>query len=151
MVIPTSMRGDMLKRIHVSHQGIEATLRRSRPTMFRHGMTVDVKQNISNGKTCRKDASEQTYETLHSHSMPNKPWKNVGMDIFTHKSINYLVITDNFSDYFEFEIIADMTVSAVKDISKRCFYRLGIPSSVRSDNDVQFTAREFAIFSAEGV
>ena len=43
VVIPTSMRKDMLKRLHVSHQGIEATLRRARQTMFWHGMAVDVK------------------------------------------------------------------------------------------------------------
>ena len=71
------------------------------------------------------------------------------MDIFTLKSINYLVIIDYFSYYFEFEKIADMTASAVIDISKRCLSRLGIPISVHSDNGVQFTAREFAIFSAE--
>ena len=102
VVIPTSMRGDMLKRLHVSHQGIEATLRRARQTMFWHGMAVDVKQNIANCNKCRKDTPEQTKETLHSHSIPDKPWKKVAMDIFTHKSINYLVITDYFSDYFEF-------------------------------------------------
>ena len=139
------MRKDMLKRLHVSHQGIEATLRRARQTMFWHGMAVYVKQNIANCNTCRKDAPEQTKETLHTHSIPDKPWKKVGMDIFTHKSNNYLVITDHFG----FEKIADMTASAVIHISKRCFSRLGIPISVHSDNGVQFTAREFAIFSAE--
>ena len=72
VVIPTSMRGDMLKRLHVSPQGIEATLRRARQTMFWHGMAVDVKQNIANCNTCRKDAPEQTKETLHSHSIPDK-------------------------------------------------------------------------------
>ena len=149
VVIPTSMRGDMLKRLHVNHQGIEATLRQARQTMFWHGMAVDVKQTIANCNTCRKEAPEQTKETLHSHSIPDKPWKKVGMDIFTHKPINYLVITDYLSDYFEFEKIADMTASTVIDISKRCFSRLGIPISVHSDNGVQFTAREFAIFSAE--
>ena len=95
-----------------------------------------MKQNITNCNACRKDAPEQTKETLHSHCIPDKPWKKVGMDIFTHKSINYLVITDYFSDYFEFEKIADMTASAVIDISKRCFSRLGIPISVHSDNGV---------------
>ena len=148
-VVPTSMCGDMLKRLHVSHQGIEATLRRAGQTMFWHGMAVYVKQNIANCITCRKDAPEQTKETLHSHSIADKPWKKVGMDIFTHKSINYLVITDYFSDYFEGEKIADMTASSVIDISKRCFSRPGIPISVHSDNGIQFTAREFAMFSAE--
>ena len=76
------------------------------------------------------------------------PWTKVGMDICTHKSIKYLVISDYFSDYFEFEKIADMTASAVIDTSKRCFSRLGISILVHSDNGVPVTTGEFAIFSA---
>ena len=34
VVIATSMRADMLKRLHVSHQRIESTLIRARQTMF---------------------------------------------------------------------------------------------------------------------
>ena len=81
MVIPNSMRKDMLKCLHVSHQGTEATLRRARQTMFWPCMAVDVKHNIGNCHACKRDAPEQMKERLHSHSLPNKPWKKVGMDI----------------------------------------------------------------------
>ena len=108
-------------------------------------MAVDVKHNIANCKTCRKDVPGHTKETLHSHIIPkfNEPCKKVGMEMFTHKSINYniIVITDYLSDNFEFEKIADMRASAVINISKICFSRLGIPIYVHSDNGVQFTAR----------
>ena len=103
VVIPTSMHRDMPKRLHVSHQGLEATLRRARQSMFWHGMAVDVKQQIANCKACRRDAPKQKKETLLSHAVPNKPWRKVGIDIFTHSSIIYLVIVDYFSYYFEFE------------------------------------------------
>ena len=146
MVFPTSMHRDMLKRLHVSHQGLEAIIRRARQSMFWHGfMAVDVKQQIANCKACRRDAPEQKKETLLSHAVPNKPWRKVGMDIFTHSSINYLVIVD----YFEFEELSDMSSAAVIEICKRCFARLGIPETVHSDNGPQFSAREFAIFSNE--
>ena len=70
-------------------------------------MAFDVKHNIANCKTCRKDVPEHMKETLHSHIIPNEPCKKVGMDIFTHKSINYniIVITDYSSDNIEFEKI----------------------------------------------
>ena len=41
-----------------------------------------------------------------------------------------------------------MSAPAVVDISMRCFVRLGIPQCVHSENGPQFTAREFAVFSA---
>ena len=149
VVIPTSMHRDMLKRLHVSHQGLEATLRRARQSMFWHGMAVDVKRQIANCKPCSRDAPEHKKETLLTQAVPNKPWRKVGMDIFTHSSIIYIVIVDYFSDYFEFKKLSDMSSVAVIEISKRCFARLGIPETVHSDNGPQFSAREFAIFSNE--
>ena len=106
-------------------------------------MAIDVKHNIATCKTCRKYVPEHTKETLHSHIIPNEPCKKVGMEMFTHKSINYniIVITDYLSDNFEFEKIADMRASAVINISNICLSRLGIPIYVHSDNGVQFTAR----------
>ena len=102
VVIPTSLHRDMLKRLHVSHQGLEATIRRASQSMFWQGLAVDVKQQIANCKACRRDAPEQKKETLLSHAVPNKPCRKVGIDIYTHSSINYLIIVDYFSDYFEF-------------------------------------------------
>ena len=77
--------------------------------MFWHSMAVDVKQNIANCNTCRKGAPEETKETLHIHSIPDKPWKKVGVDIFTHKSINYLVIVVICLTHFRLEIIGGDT------------------------------------------
>ena len=77
---------------HLATRGLEATLRRVRQSIYWHGMAVDVMQQIANCKACRRDAPEQKKETLLSHAIPNKAWRKVGMDIFTHSLINYLVI-----------------------------------------------------------
>ena len=108
-----------------------------------------MKQQIANCKACRIDAPEQKKETLLSHAVPNKPCRKVGIDIYTHSSINYLIIVDYFSDYFEFEKLSDMSSPAVIEICKRCLARLDIPETVHSDNGHQFSAREFAIFTNE--
>ena len=102
---------------------------KSNPTSRKTEHAVDVKQQIANCKACRRDAPEQKKETLLSHAVPNKPWRKVGIDIFTHSSINYLVIVDYFSDYFEFEKLSDMSSAAVIEICKRCFARPGIPET----------------------
>ena len=80
VVIPTSMHRDMLKRLHVSHQWLEATLRRARQHILaRNGSRCE--EQVANCKACRRDAPEQKKETLLSHAVPNKPWRKVGMDI----------------------------------------------------------------------
>ena len=97
----------------------------------------------------QKRSPEQKKETLLSHAVPNKPCRKVGIDIYTHSSVNYLIIVDYFSDYFEFEKLSDMSSPAVIEICKRCFARLGIPETVHSDNGHRFSAREFATFTNE--
>ena len=70
----------MLKRLHVSHQWLEATLRRARQHILaRNGSRCE--EQVANCKACRRDAPEQKKETLLSHAVPNKPWRKVGMDI----------------------------------------------------------------------
>ena len=118
--------------------------------MFWHEMAVDVKQQIANCKACRRDAPQQKKEIILSHAIPNKPWRNVGMDIFTHSSINYLVIVDYFSDYFEFEKLSDMSSATVIEICKRCFARLGIPETVDSDTDLSFLHVNLLSFAMSG-
>ena len=148
VAIPTEMQFDVLQRLHISHQGAEATLRRARQTVFWHGMAQDIKTIVHNCPACTPDAPEQQRETLRSHSIPERLWTKVGMDIFTHNFSNYLVITDYLSDYFEFDKLSEMTAASVIDVSKKSFARLGSPLIVHSANGPQFTAREFARFSA---
>jgi len=50
---------------------------------------------------------------LHSHNIPDKPGMKVGMDIFIHSAIKYLMITGYFSNYFEFEKLTDMSAEVV--------------------------------------
>ena len=150
------MHKDMLKRLHVSHQGTEATLRRARQTMFWPGIAVDVKRNIGNCHAYKSQIVKRRRRRYTATAYQTNQGIKWAVDIFTHKSSNYLVITDYFSDYFDFEKLTDMSAPAVVDISKRC--ETGYPtmcafrqwtsvhniqtmdlSSQHSDNGPQFT------------
>ena len=150
------MHKDMLKRLHVSHQGTEATLRRARQTMFWPGIAVDVKRNIGNCHAYKSQIVKRRRRRYIATAYQTNQGRKWAVDIFTHKSSNYLVITDYFSDYFDFEKLTDMSAPAVVDISKRC--ETGYPtmcafrqwtsvhniqtmdlSSQHSDNGPQFT------------
>ena len=113
-------------------------------------MAVDVKQQIANCKACRRNAPEQKKETLLCHAVPNKPWRKVGMDIFTHTSINYLVIVDYFSDYFEFETLSDMASAAVIEICKRCFANWEYQKPCTQTTDLRFPHVNFLSSAMSG-
>ncbi|UYV62103.1 Dscam, partial [Cordylochernes scorpioides] len=82
----------------------------------------------------------------HPNELPNCPWEKVGVDLFTLKGQNYLVIADYYSRYPEIARLEDMTSASIIVHCKSIFARHGIPLEVRSDNGPQFGSlfKEFA-------
>jgi hypothetical protein len=43
VIIPLSMRQEMLNKIHKAHQGAESSIRRARETLFWPGMSAEIR------------------------------------------------------------------------------------------------------------
>ena len=52
VIIPTALRKEMMKRIHASHQGQQACLRRAKDALFWPGMSHQIKEAVSNCSLC---------------------------------------------------------------------------------------------------
>ena len=74
MFIPRVMQREMLTRLHSSHQGIEATLRRARDSLYWRGMMKDVKEVVASCPECSCEKPSQQKETLRSHDIIPRPW-----------------------------------------------------------------------------
>ena len=69
VVIPRSLRAEMKMKIHSSHHGIEACLRRARECIYWPGISAEMKQGISACETCRElDSMTLPKETLMPHN-----------------------------------------------------------------------------------
>ena len=147
IIIPQACRPSILKKLHVSHQGTAATLRRARGVVFWPQMSEDIRVHTEKCVKCAMDSPLQQKETLQSHDIPSKPWSKVGMDLLTHHRKHYLVIVDYSSDLFECEPITDLSSAGVVKLCKKTFARYGIPDVVQSDNGPQFVSSEFVTFS----
>ena len=62
IVVPTILRKEVLKRLHVSHQGIERTLRRARETVYWPGITADVINTVASCHPCSEQLPSQMKE-----------------------------------------------------------------------------------------
>ena len=74
MIIPKQVQKNMLSRLHSSHQGVEATLRRARYSIYWHGMTNDIKEMIDRCAACENERPSQQKDTLQSLDIPSTPW-----------------------------------------------------------------------------
>ena len=91
LVIPKSLRRDLIRRLHYAHSGVVSTLSQARECIYWPGMSSEIKQFIETCDVCRAYDKRQPKETLISHEVPERPWVKVGVDLFSYRSRNYLI------------------------------------------------------------
>ena len=69
--------------------------------------------------------------------------------ICLHWIRQYIIIVDDYSNFFELRALSDTRASSVITSLKSQFARHGIPNIVRSDNGSQFSSSDFKTFSQE--
>ncbi|KAK3731806.1 hypothetical protein QZH41_007632 [Actinostola sp. cb2023] len=96
---------------------------------------------------CRTYETSPQRETLMPHATCTRPWEQIGVDLFTLDSRDYLVTEDYFSNFWEVDRLHSTTASNVILKLKNHFARYGCPDRVISDNGPEFKSDEFASFS----
>jgi len=139
IVVPRSLRAEMLEEIHGAHMGESKSLSYGRDYVFWPSMTAQVKDKVSSCPICNAFRNRQQRETLHPHDIPGLPWQVVGTDIFEYAGHSYLLVTDFYSKYFEIELLRQSTATCVINNLKKIFARFGIPAEVISDNGSQYS------------
>jgi hypothetical protein len=72
VVIPKTLRHEMLRGIHSSHLGIEACLRKARDSLYWPLMNEEIKDCVSKCSTCSEFQRKQQKEPLMTHDVPDK-------------------------------------------------------------------------------
>lgn len=149
IVVPSSLRKEMLKKIHAGHLGIEKCKRRAREVMYWPRINQDVTNGVSNCTTCLKYQASNPAEPLKPHPVPSRPYEKVGADLFVSEGKDYIVITDYYSLYPEVCTLHRTKAEAVITSMKAVFSRHGVPSEVFTDNGPQFSNVNFRNFAEE--
>ena len=147
VIIPNALRKEMLKRIHASHQGQQASLRRAKDALFWPGMSHQIVEMVSNCSLCAEYQPAQPKEPLITPELPTRPWSIVAQDLYSHGGNNYLITVDAFSGYWEVDEMPQTTSLAVIHKTKQHFACFGIPDRVYTDNGPQFDCAEYTRFA----
>ena len=146
ILIPSTMRKEILTQIHTGHQGITKCRERARQSVWWPGINRDLGDLILNCPECYRER-QPPVAPLNTSTLPNLPWETVATDQFHWNGSKYLLVVDYFSRFIEIaqlrSEISEETIHHLKNI----FARHGIPVTVVSDNGLQFSSREFRQFS----
>ena len=147
LIVPQSMRKEMLDRIHESHQGIVKCKQRARDILFWPGMSSQIEDKVSKCSVCNQFQRAQPREPMIIHEPPDRPWSKIGCDLFEFNGVHYLLSVDYYSKWIEVAKLDDITSSNIICHLKSQFARYGIPDELISDNGPQYACSAFNDFS----
>lgn len=87
-------------------------------------------------------------EQLLTSELPERPWQEVGVNLFTPNNSNYLLVVDYYSRFVD---IAKLTPNRSEEeivYPISIFLRHGIPELLYSNNGPQFSCQQFVDFAA---
>ncbi|KAL6471840.1 hypothetical protein MHYP_G00204900 [Metynnis hypsauchen] len=147
IIVPHSLRAEMLSRIHTGHLGIEKCKQRARDVLFWPGMGKEIEALVGSCSICQERRNSAQKEPMISHPIPERPWQVIATDLFTWNNNDYIVAVDYYSRYFEVEKITSLTSKTVIQKLRAMFARFGIPQTLISDNGPCYSSREFKDFA----
>lgn len=148
IVIPQSMREEVLNEIHGSHQGITKCRERAKHSVWWPHIGAQMESLVSNCPQCCRERRNPA-EPLIPTPFPNYPWQKVATDLFEWKGRQYILVVDYFSRFIETALLTGTSSNAVVNHLKSIFARQGIPEEVVSDNGPQYDSEVFRAFARE--
>ena len=149
ITVPTTMRRDILEKLHDGHQGIVKCMERARISVWWPGINAQIKELVANCEFCQVNKRSQGKEPLKPTELPGGPWQKIAADLCEYEGQRYLIVIDYFSRYLEIAHMPTTTASQVIRKLKAMLGRWGIPKELITDNGPQFVATEFTAFSKE--
>lgn len=134
IMIPESMKREMLALLHESHFGMNKTKSRARSTVYWKNLNEDIENMILNCRICEELSKNNVKEPLIPHEIPKRSFEKVGCDIAMYGGKNYVVLVDYFSKWIELKQIRNKTSSEVIQAWMEIFAQFGIPKTIIADN-----------------
>ena len=106
--IPGSLRQSYLSRCHEGHQGIVKCKRAAPQHFWRPGLSRDIEDLVARCHVCIKNISIKR-QPMEINALPERPWVDVGSDLFEWRNQTYLLAVDHYSKWIELEELPSQT------------------------------------------
>ena len=146
IIIPESMRNEILEQLHAGHQGIEKTRLRAKSTVFWPGINADIEKHVKQCDECQKHQASATRD-YNNEIETTYPFEILGSDIFMWDNKNFLILVDYFTSYFFVRPLNDITSNTVIKQIKTVMSEFGVPTRLHTDSGTQYTSQMFADFA----
>ena len=139
IVIPPSLRDEVLQSLHSAHQGVSSMSSRAEASVFWPGITSAIREMRAQCSHCNRMAPSQPNPPPTPPAMPVYPFQAICADFFHYAGNNYLVIVDRYSNWPIVERAQDGAKGLIASL-RRTFVTFGISDELTSDGGPEFSA-----------
>ena len=140
IVIPPSLRRDVLSTLHAAHQGTTSMTLRAESSVFWPGISNDINNVRNTCYHCNRNAPSNPTAPPTPLQNPIYPFQQVCCDYFHLKGHTYLVLVDRYSNWPVVER-GNGAEGLIKCL-KTSFITFGIPEELASDGGAEFTSSQ---------
>ena len=140
VVIPPSLRQDILSTLHAAHQGTTSMTLRAESSVFWPGISNDINNVRYTCYHCNRNAPSNPSAPPTPLQNPIYPFQQVCCDYFHLKGHTYLVLVDRYSNWPVVER-GNGAEGLIKCL-KASFITFGIPEELASDGGTEFTSSQ---------
>ena len=97
VVVPASLRPEVLETLHSSNGGISSMTSRASSSVWWPGITADIEKVRQNCSSCDKVAPSQPAAPPNPLPSPDYPFQQICSDFLTYRGHDYLIFVDRFS------------------------------------------------------
>ena len=101
LVIPVSLRQQVISNLHAANQGASTMLSRARSSVYWPGMDRNITDHSKACTQCRENAPSQPEEPLIMTEVPEYPFQQVAADLFEIDGYFFLVYVDRLTGFPE--------------------------------------------------
>lgn len=145
VVIPTSLRSQILAEIHETHLGITKMKQLSRRYVYWPSIDRDIERLVRSCEACAQIRHNPPKVTIHPWDCPKENWERVHVDYAgPFQNAYFLVCVDAKSKWIEVRMIKNApTSSSTINLLENIFSNHGYPYVLVSDNHSIFQSEEF--------
>jgi hypothetical protein len=142
IVIPTSLRKEVLECLHSAHQGVVGMKSRAQSSIYWPGLSNAIANRRSQCHTCNTIAPSQPVEPLHPTPAPSYPFELTAADYFMLKGITYLVYADRYAGWVTVArcSVHGMDASSLQRELRTLFGIYGAPAQLATDGGQPFAS-----------
>lgn len=153
VVIPESLRGEVLKDLHYCHFGSTRMKEIARSFCWWMGIDKSIEQMSAECRDCAEHRAEPGKVFTHHWEYPSKPFERIHCDYAgPFFGVYFFICVDAFSKWPEVHILKEISTETTIPILQSIFATFGLPVKIVTDNGAQFTSFKFEQFcKANGI